>query len=212
MKQAMITILLICLAAFAFAEAESSPMNTYLSKPTSSSFSLAVTSLSDAISKGEKPNMSKLSLAYIAELEADRLMKELIANADSMAAGERFTLANMLLGKDDYMNAIPLYDALNRDYPNWSCPWRHKGEAYFNQKNYEAAVISLQQAIATNTEHYDAYVWMAISLNELGRYTEALKNLETALTLSPEEEESDDEAISQERIDALYKELKKKAH
>jgi tetratricopeptide (TPR) repeat protein len=53
---------------------------------------------------------------------------------------------------------------------------------------------------------------MAISLNELGRYTEALKNLETALTLSPEEEESDDEAISQERIDALYKELKKKAH
>jgi tetratricopeptide (TPR) repeat protein len=139
-------------------------------------------------------------------------MKELISKADSLAAGERFTLANILLGKEDYANAIPLYDALNRDYPNWSCPWRHKGEAYFNQKNYEAAVTSLQQAIATNTEHYDAYVWMAFSLNELGRYQEALTNLETAMTLSPTEEESEDEVLSPEQIQTLYKELQTKVH
>ncbi len=163
MKQTIFTILLICLAAFAFAD-------------------------------------------------ADSIMKERIANADTLSAGERFQLANELLQKDDYANAITLYDTLNRDYPDWSCPWRHKGEAWFNLKNYEAAVTSLEQAIATNSEHYDAYVWMAFSLNELGRYTEALKNLEAALALSPETEESADETLSQKKIDALYKELKKKAH
>lgn len=205
-------MLFICLAAFALAETGSSPMQNYFNQPTTSNFSMAVSALSDAIIAGEKPNMNMLNLAYISELEADRLMKELISKADSLAAGERFTLANILLGKEDYANAIPLYDALNRDYPNWSCPWRHKGEAYFNQKNYEAAVTSLQQAIATNTEHYDAYVWMAFSLNELGRYQEALTNLETAMTLSPTEEESEDEVLSPEQIQTLYKELQTKVH
>ncbi|MDD3235381.1 MAG: tetratricopeptide repeat protein [Candidatus Cloacimonetes bacterium] len=211
MKHILIVSLFLCLVAFAYAEAESNPLNDYLNNPTATTYKLAVSTLCDNITKGENINHNKLNLAYITTYESSRLMEDLQVNADSLATGDRFMLANMLLGNEEYAKAVVLYDGLNRDYPNWSCPWRHNGEALYKLKQYDAAVTSLTQAIATNTEHYDAYIWMAKALKEQGKYKEALKNLEKAITLSPEAEESEDQAVSQEEIKALLKELKKKA-
>jgi len=211
MKHILIVSLFLCLVAFAYAEAESNPLNDYLNNPTATTYKLAVSTLCDNIIKGENINHNKLNLAYITTYESSRLMEDLQVNADSLATGDRFMLANMLLGNEEYAKAVVLYDGLNRDYPNWSCPWRHNGEALYKLKQYDAAVTSLTQAIATNTEHYDAYIWMAKALKEQGKYKEALKNLEKAITLSPEAEESEDQAVSQEEIKALLKELKKKA-
>ncbi|MDD2227868.1 MAG: tetratricopeptide repeat protein [Candidatus Cloacimonetes bacterium] len=210
MKNILIVSLLICLAAFAYAEAQSNSLNEYLNNPNAASYKLAVSTLCDNITKGENINQNKLNLAYITNHETSRLMEQLQADAKTLAAGERFMLGNILLSQEEYTKAIAIYDGLNKDYPNWSCPWRHNGEALYRLKQYDAAVIALQQAIDTKEDHYDAYVWMAMALKEQGNYKEALKNLETALTMSPETEESEDEAVSQEKIQALLKELRAK--
>jgi len=208
MKHLLLLSVALCISALMFAQTEATPLNTYLKNPGVANFSKAVTTLEQAINKGEKVNQSKLHLAYIAGYEADRLMEELIDNADSLAAGERFTLANILLGKEDYSRAIAVYNSLNREFPNWSCPWRHKGEAHYKQGNYNESVKALTESIRTKEDHYDAYIWMAFALNKLERYPEALQNLEIAMTLSPEEEDSDDEEVSEEDIQKLYQELK----
>lgn len=211
MKIFSLTILLLCLAGAAFAHSET-PLKDYYNNPDTDTYRNAVDKLSQSIAAGEGVYKAKVNLAYIADYEAQRLIDELLLSPDSLATGERFSLANMLLAREDFAQATKLYDALNKDFPQWSCPWRHKGEALYKQKDFSAAEQALQQAIATNLEHYDAYVWMAFTLNELGRYTEALQNLEKAMTLSPEAEESQDEVLSQEHIQQLYTELKKKAH
>lgn len=129
---------------------------------------------------------------------------------ETLSTGERFAKANDLLAKEEYKMAIEMYEGLNKDFPAWSCPWRHKGEAYYKLKNYPAATKALEEAIATNENHYDAYIWLAYSLSEQKMYKEALQNLEIAMKLSPEEEESKDEEISQEHLEKFYNELKQK--
>jgi tetratricopeptide (TPR) repeat protein len=210
MKNLLLLAIVLCICGLMYAQGEVTPLNAYLKNPNVANFSKAVSALDQSISKGEKVYLSQLHLAYIADYEAKRLMDELITHADSLAAGERFTLANILLGQEEYEKAIGVYNSLNSEFPNWSCPWRHKGEAYYKIENYNESVKSLTEAIRTNEEHYDAYVWMAYALNKLERYPEALQNIEKAMTLSPEEEESDDEAIAEEEIQKLYQELKAK--
>jgi tetratricopeptide (TPR) repeat protein len=146
-------------------------------------------------------------MAYIAENEVSRLLNDLDSIKAELSTGELFTLANIYLSRSEYKHAVALYDSLNEAYPKWSCPWRHKGEAYYRLKDFNEASAALQQAIATNAKHYDAYIWMAMTLKELGQYSAALKHLDKALELSPDAEQSEDDALSQAQIQSLYKEL-----
>ena len=208
MKHPILITLLICLTGVLPAAGD--PISDYLQEPGPSTFKLAAVNAAEAIEKNEATNRNKLYLAYIADMESGRLLNELFQTSDSLAAGERFMLANILLGKEDFARAIELYDSINKDLPNWSCPWRHKGEASFRLKDYEAAALALDQAIATNTSHYDAYIWMALTLNELGRYSEALSNLDRAMQLPLEAQTCEDEELAPEDIKILYEELKGK--
>ncbi|MDD4310760.1 MAG: hypothetical protein PHO32_10290 [Candidatus Cloacimonetes bacterium] len=210
MKYLIIIALLSCLSAFAFAETAANPMQEYLQDPSSRSFQQAVNALSESAEMGSEINKTKLNLAYIANYEADRLISELVSIADSLAAGERFTLANILLSREDYATSIVIYESLNKEFPKWSCAWRHKGEALYKSRDYASAAVSLEQAIATNEEHYDAYVWMAMTLNKLERYPEALKNLEQSMLLSDSEEDGGDEEFSEQSLKELYLELQQK--
>lgn len=210
MKHMILLSLLICLAGFLCAESADDPVTAYLNDPGPATFKLAVDAATEAMQANESPLRNTLNLAYISDHEAQRLIDELLASADSLAAGERFFLANILLGRDDFTRAITLYDGLNQDYPNWSCPWRHKGEASFRLGDHEAAVRALEQAIATNTNHYDAYIWMAFALNEMGQFAEALENLELAKKLPLDAQVCEDEELSQESIQQLYQELRQK--
>ncbi|MBW6514930.1 MAG: hypothetical protein K0B87_09300 [Candidatus Syntrophosphaera sp.] len=208
MKHLILIPLLLCLSGVLLAADD--PISAYLQEPSPAAFKLAAGHAAEAIQKNEAANRNKLYLAYIADLEASRLLDELVQTADSLAAGERFMLANILLGKEDFARAIEIYDSINRDLPNWSCPWRHKGEASFRLQDYEAAVLALEQAIATNTSHYDAYLWMALALKELGRYSAALSNLDSAMQLPLEAQTCEDEGLSQEDVQRLYQELQLK--
>lgn len=203
-----VMIIALCLTALSLWAEAADPLEGYLASPGAESFGEAVDYLNTVAQSSDNEVLCRIQMLYIMNLESERLIDGLLAEADSLQAGQRFNLANVLLGMEKLDQAVALYDAINRDYPNWSCPWRHKGEAYYKMGEYEEAVAALTQAIATNVNHADAYIWMAYALNELGQYAQALENLEHGLSLSPED--SEDSAIPDQQIQALLQELRQR--
>jgi len=190
--------------------AETNPLQDYFANPTAQSFATVWAFYADKLAEDSTQINVRITMATLANIEANRLAQSILPGADTLSAGSKFQFANLLLAQNKYEDAIDLYEDLNLVYPTWSCPWRHKGEALYSLRRYKDAEMSLKQAIATNIEHYDAYVWMAKTQFQLKKYKAALTNLETALSLNPEAEESSDEAISDESIRALHEELLKR--
>ena len=205
-----IIICLIVILGVGMLAAETNPLKDYFANPTVQSFAAAWDLYADKLAQDSTQIIVRITLATLANIEASRLTQSILPGADTLSAGSKFQFANLLLAQNKYDDAIDLYEDLNLTYPTWSCPWRHKGEALYSLRRYKDAELSLKQAIATNIEHYDAYVWMAKTQFQLKKYKAALANLETALTLNPEAEESPDETLSDESIRALHEELLKR--
>ena len=155
--------------------AQESPVTLYLQNQNLETYKQAVNYLIQIDKEGNSGMQAKLNLAYISNLESLRLMELAKADMDNLKPGERFALANLYLEMDKYDDAISIYNLLNETTPKWSCPWRHKGEALYKSGNYDAAKKSLEMAIETNKEHYDAYLWYAKTLYELKDYKNALR-------------------------------------
>ena len=190
--------------------AQESPVTLYLQNQNLETYQQAVNYLIQIDKENTSGMQAKLNLAYISNLESLRLMDLAKADMDNLQPGERFALANLYLERDKYDDAITIYNLLNEATPKWSCPWRHKGEALYKSGNYDAAKKSLEMAIETNKEHYDAYLWYAKTLYELKDYKNALRALETAFDLTEELEDSEyDQVIPEEEINQLYQELLK---
>ena len=190
--------------------AQESPVTLYLQNQNLETYQQAVNYLIQIDKEGKSGMQAKLNLAYISNLESLRLMELAKADMDNLQPGERFALANLYLEMDKYDDAISIYNLLNEATPKWSCPWRHKGEALYKSGKYDAAKQSLEMAIETNKEHYDAYLWYAKTLYELKDYKNALRALETAFDLTEELEDSEyDQVIPEEEINQLYQELLK---
>ena len=190
--------------------AQESPVTLYLQNQNLETYKQAVNYLIQIDKEGNSGMQAKLNLAYISNLESLRLMELAKADMDNLQPGERFALANLYLERDKYDDAITIYNLLNEATPKWSCPWRHKGEALYKSGKYDAAKKSLEMAIETNKEHYDAYLWYAKTLYELKDYKNALRALETAFDLTEELEDSEyDQVIPEEEINQLYQELLK---
>ncbi len=193
--------------AMAMLFAEESPVNDYFDNPSNQTYTAAWQFCSNYLANDSTMVNIKILMANIAMLESKRLINEISTMADTLSAGVKFQYANVLLAQNRLIEAIKQYNALNTAYPGWSCPFRHKGEAYYRLQNYKEAEASLAKAIETNLEHYDAYVWMARTQYQMKKYKKALTYLKTALTLNPEAEESPDEMISEDSIKALHDEL-----
>jgi len=194
------------------AEVAKSPVALYLQKPEMDSFARAVSYLLEESGKNEEKSLQyQLNLAYIANYEAMRILDQLSEKIDELGNGEKFSLANIYLGMDKYEQAIKIYDKLNETSPKWSCPWRHKGEAYYKMGDFQAVAKALEQAIETNKEHYDAYIWMGLTLYEMQDYKRALEQFEIAKKLNAEEEDSHfDETIPDEKLEQIYLDLLEK--
>jgi tetratricopeptide (TPR) repeat protein len=205
-----LSILMLMLTLLSLLAAETNPVASYFANPNPDTYLAAVQSCRADLAQAPEKVSVKILMANIAVMEANRLAKEVAAVSDQLDVGGSFQYANLLLAQKKYDEAIAIYQKINTDSPDWSCPWRHKGEAYFRMGNYKSALVSFQQAVETNKEHYDAYIWLAKTQYVLKKYKPALKNLETALTLNPESEESPDEVISEKTIKELHEALLKK--
>jgi len=204
------TLALSLLIGLAFAE--ENPIRGYLGDPNIKMFREAVNYLVEQDGGSEEDLKNQITLAFLANLEAKRIMELAVQRMEKLSAGERFSLGNLYLSRDDYAQSIKIYESLNKEFPKWSCPWRHKGEALYKMKDFKASAKALEMSIETNLEHVDAYIWYAFALNELKQYKKARTALEKAFELQGKEEEGShfDEELPEAKINALYDQLKKK--
>ncbi len=141
--------------------------------------------------------------------EMNKAMNKLEAIASDLQPAQRFQLANIYLALGRSEQAIPHYDYLNENFANWSCPWRHKGEAYYNLQEWEEAEKALEKAIETRVEHYDAYLWLARVQLKLDKNKEALKTFETGMSYKGKDIEDPEEEFSSQEESFLKLEILK---
>ena len=151
-----------------------------------------------------------LLLSYLHYLELNKYILFLDDNIDSLPLSTKFQFANLLLSLNQYEQSIAIYHLITEDAPNWSCPWRHQGEAYFYLGELEDAEMSLIHAINTRVEHYDAYVWLSLVQKEQERYQEALQTLKTGLSYHGKDIEDPEEEIDSLDVKFLLLELYEK--
>jgi tetratricopeptide (TPR) repeat protein len=162
--------------------------------------------------KQEDPEdyQASLLLSYIHYMELNKYIVVMNDNIDSLNTRTQFQFANLLLSLNQFEQSIDVYDLITDQLPRWSCPWRHKGEAYYKAGDLESSEIALIEAINTREEHYDAYVWLSFVQKEQERYPEALKTLQTGLTYYGKDIEDPDEEVDALDVKFLLLELYEK--
>ncbi|MBN1948500.1 MAG: hypothetical protein JW784_02030 [Candidatus Cloacimonetes bacterium] len=209
MKKSSIFIITISLAIITSplpAEEMTDPFRSYLANQNIENFRIALDHYQTQTDSSQVI-ADNLKLAYLYYLELDRTLNLIGEEIDDQSYGIRFQFANLLLELKRFEEAIPLYEALNEAAPDWSCPWRHKGEALYSSGKLAEAEIALLKAIETRVEHYDAYAWLAEVQRDLGKNREALETLETGLSYKGKDIEDPEEEVADEDVQFLYLEL-----
>ena len=208
MKKFMIFCIIVVIGISLFAEnhdihpsGEIDPFNTFRNDQTKENFFAAV----DHFSQPE--NSDNLMLAYLYYIQLENTLKDMETDLPEMNNRTKFQYANLLLTLNRFDESIKVYDQLNEEVPDWSCPWRHKGEAYFKAGDLVQAEIALKKSIETRIEHFDAYVMLAEVQKEAGNYKEALETLETGLTYKGKDIEDPEEEVDMDELEILHQEL-----
>jgi len=212
MKKICYITIVLCIPIFLFAVEEPqevNPYQKYVAYPSLQRFENAVIYYSSQLEEDPKNDTSRIMLSYLYLMEMDRMIDEIDVFSDSTPPNVQFNYANLLLELRRFYKAIEVYDTLNSNYPEWSCPWRHKGEAYFKSDRLEEAENALKKAIETRREHYDAYVMLAEVQEAMGNYFDALQTLETGFTYLGKDIEDPDEETNDIDVQFLYLRLLK---
>jgi len=186
MKKLFIVAVILCLAVPSLvfgqeAEKKPSPLQVYLSEKTPENFVEAYNTYNAQIADSMDYS-SVMSIAWLNLFELDR-------NEE----------------------AIAVYEKLNEATPKWSCPWRHKGQAYYQMKNYPEAEKALLKAIETRKEHYDAYIWLAEVYRDWGQYDKGIATLAEGLSYYGKDIEDPEKEYSSVDVAFLHLDLLKKA-
>ncbi|MRR09486.1 tetratricopeptide repeat protein [bacterium] len=177
------------------------PVTEYLQKPTDKGYRAARARLDSTMAAAPQDRRAHVLSLFVEHARLDEEVDRLYAERDSLDNMAAFGLANYLLETRDFDRAIALYSRLNATTPKWSCPWRHRGQALYQQGKLDEAEAALLQAIETRQTHFDAYVWLARVQRDLKRYADALETIKTAFKYKgrdaedPGKEVKDDEDV-----------------
>ncbi|HPR18240.1 MAG TPA: hypothetical protein PLD62_08330 [Candidatus Cloacimonadota bacterium] len=181
MKRLTLILLISCAWLSSFAQNEETVMKKfqmYQENPAKENLLSLIDLASDS---KDDTILSAIILGNVYLNELEKQLGILHDQQDSLSYGNIFGYANLLLAAHRYDESIELYDRLNTAAPDWSCPWRHKGEALYKTGRFAEAETSTLKAIETREDHFDAYLQLARIQRELGKYEEALQTLEAGL-------------------------------
>ena len=85
-------------------------------------------------------------------------------NVEELPNKAKFSCANIQLEMGRYDDAIEIYKMLNEKTPKWSCPWRHRGEAYWKKGELDNAVILPHIGSATKSARTGMATLLALVL------------------------------------------------
>ncbi|MCD4651735.1 MAG: hypothetical protein K8S56_08135 [Candidatus Cloacimonetes bacterium] len=205
----VIGILLLSLSA-GYLIAETSPIQKFQKDPTTENLLEGIASYTKEMKDDPDNTVPQIMLNWLLLTAYNNNLDKLDAKFDELAVGMKFQFANQQLAIGEFDTAIKTYDKINMSSPKWSCPWRHKGEAYYKSGQMEAAEKAFLKAIETRETHYDAYVWLAKAQMKMKKYKTALESLEKGLTYKGKDiEEPEEEVSSIEEYTLHYQLLKK---
>lgn len=179
----------------------------YLEHPTFENYKKAIEYYSSEIEKDTTNQNSRIMLSYLHLNEINKQIDELENEIETLSNGEKFQFANLLLSLGEFDKSIKIYESLNEQLPNWSCPWRHKGEAYLKIGKLVEAESALLKAIETRVEHYDAYVMLSEVQYDMNKKEEALKTLETGFSYKGKDIEDPEKEVSDLDVQFFYMKL-----
>lgn len=176
----------------------------YQKEQTTENFNNALNELNEKIDKDSTDTNSRIMISYLFMMELDRNNSYFNENIENLDNRTKFGYANLLLEMGKYNESIKVYNLLNAEFPKWSCPWRHKGEAHYKSSQLEEAELATIKSIEVRPDHYDAFVQLAEIQRDLGKKTEALKSIESAVKLMSENTEED---VTDNHVYILYAEI-----
>ncbi len=144
------------------------------------------------------PYVSYLYLSFLHKAEYERQLRTLVANVDHVSTQMKFQIANLLLGNGKYDESLEIYKIVTADLPEWSCAWRHKGEAYFMKKDFKNAERALAKSIETREGHYDAYLMLADVYYAQKKFKDAKRIIEKGFEYQAIDEKDEDEYTIEE--------------
>jgi tetratricopeptide (TPR) repeat protein len=206
MKRIIALAGIMIMACLLFAQAhdnsEYEMYSQYQENPSAENFTRAYEKYSS-----QEDETSRLLLAYLHYSELENQLAYMEENQDSLSMKTRFNFANLLLDLGRYDQCIIVYDKLNETSPQWACPWRHKGEAFWKMGDLSKAEQALEKSIEVRKNHYDAYVMLAEVQREAGKPELALKTLEEGFKYRDENPEYSQDAEFEENVRKLQKDL-----
>ncbi len=194
----VITLVWLSCALFLMGE-EVDDLANYLENQNHENFAKAVEQF-----KNNEDYSANAMISYLHLMELHRNFDILEENLDSLNTRTKFMFGNMLLEVGEYEKSVAVYNKINEDSPNWSCPFRHKGEALMAMNLYSEAEIITKKAIELRENHFDAYIQLAEIQKEMGNYEIALKTLEKGLTYAEFDHEDE---VSDEEVETLKNEI-----
>lgn len=210
MKKIIIaSVMIMVIASAVSGEEKASPYSVYINDRDPENFIKAYRHYIE-LSEDSLDMNSTAIVVYLAMQEMERNLNRLEENRSELKNRTKFLYANALLELGRYDQAISIYDKLNEKVPKWSCPWRHKGEAFWKKGDLDAAVKALEMAIETRETHYDAYVMLADVLRDRKEYRKALDTLKKGLTYYGKDIEDPEEEVSSIDVYFLYMDLLRK--
>ncbi|MFO7895719.1 MAG: hypothetical protein R6U84_02150 [Candidatus Cloacimonadales bacterium] len=166
-------------------EAESE-FAAYQAEQNQENFIAAANNFYQAIAEDKDSQQAQIMLGYLLSMELERNLAAIAEQAESLDTGLKFNYANLLLSLNRFEESLVIYDQLNADFGQWSCPWRHKGEAYLKMGQLGKAEEATQISIDVREDHYDAYIQLAEVQKLLGKNATALKSIEKGVSLMDE--------------------------
>jgi tetratricopeptide (TPR) repeat protein len=204
-------VIVLCLAILLSMalSAEINPRNLFLEyygEPTMENFLRAYHyfTLSAETIETPVPVDMYLYLMHIHNMEAQRHLDSLAENLDSASVGMKFQIGNAFMDRGQFHKSIEIFEAVLRIAPEWSCPWRHMGEAYFRLKDFPNAERSLKKSIETRTTHYDAYLMLAEVYHVQKKNRLALTTIEEGFKFRGLDEEDEEEVYTIAEAQFLY--------
>lgn len=105
------------------------------------------------------------------------------------------------LEAEDYTAALEHFTALTDHAPEFAEGWNGRATALFHKELYGPAIEDLSKVLALNPKHFEAITGLAVILQSVGRYKEALEAWRLVEAIHPHRPEM------QKAIEALEKEV-----
>ncbi len=97
----------------------------------------------------------------------------------------KLEIIDLLIDEKRYDDALNLIQEVQEKYPNYACIYNSKTRVYYRLKDYENAVLSIDNCIKLDNKNAESHYFKGLILNDTGKFEEAKASIYEAIKLNP---------------------------